>query len=115
MRAQGEELLGEVGEPGHVDGELLEDLLVLLDGADAALGQLQAALQERQRSAELVAGVVDEAALVLQRAVLGSQHVVEGVSEPGHLVVAAWGYVEPQPDASGGDLLGAAPVPLDRP
>ena len=91
-----EQLVGELGQPGHVDGELVEDRLVLVDAARSPARQLDPRRQQGQRGPQLVAGVVDELPLAVQRLLEGVEHLVEGVPEPGHLVVAARGHVQPQ-------------------
>ena len=109
-----EQLLGELREAGHVDGELVEHGLVLRGAARAAAGELDPALEERHRRAELVAGVVDEPAFALEGVLERREHVVERVPEPGDLVVAVGRHVEAQAVRAAGDLLGAPAVPLDR-
>ena len=111
--AEGEELVGEVGEPGDVDGELVEHGLVLGNGAGATTGELDPALDERQGCAELVAGFVDEPALALEGALEGGEHLVEGVSEPSDLVVTASWHVEAQSVRAAGDLGGASSIAFD--
>jgi hypothetical protein len=111
--AEGEELVREVSEPCDVDGKLVENGFVLRAGTWAASGELDAALEESQRCAELVAGVVDEPAFVLDGPLEGGEHLVEGVPEAGDLVVSVVRYVEAQTVGSSGDLRSAATVPLN--
>ena len=82
-------------EPGDVDLELGQDALVLLDGPWPAQRELDARLQQRERGAQLVACVVHEPALARQRLLERGEHLVEGLAQTSHLVVAVRLYVEP--------------------
>ena len=93
----------------------IKDGLVLLRRPAAPQRQLDAGADQRDRRAQLVAGVVDEAPLVLERLLQRRQHLVQRVPEPGDLVVAVRGDVEPDAGRPGGDVVGLSAVPLDGP
>ena len=112
--AQLEQLLGEVGEPGHVDLELVQDAFVLLHGPRTAAGQLDAADSSKVigvRSSWL-ASLTNCRSRSSDRSQAG-QHVVESVPQPGHLVVALRRDVEAHLGRPGGDLGRPSAIPLD--
>ena len=67
-----------------------------------------------ERGPELVAGVVDEAPLALDRRLEPGEHRVQRLREPGELVVAS-PRGKPLGEVAGGDELGALTHLLDRP
>ena len=85
----------------------------LLAAAALAQRELELGLQDRQRRAQLVAGVGDERALALERLLEPREHLVERRPEAADLVV---GRADRQARARlvGPDRGGAAAHPLDR-
>ena len=85
-----------------------------VDAARSPARQLDARRQQGQRGAQLVAGVVDELALALQRLLEGVEHLVEGVPSRVTSSSRPGGTSRRSPVGPAGDLGGPAPVALDR-
>src|SRR5690349_15134579 len=89
----------EAGEQEQVVGELREPVCFLADRAECGLelfgaagkveSELDLGADKRERGAQLVARVGDEAALALHRALEPGEHLVQRRPEPGDLVVRA--------------------------
>ena len=81
-----EQVLGEPRQPLRLLGGGAQCLLELRGRARAAQGELELGAQQRERRAQLVARVGEEAPLVLERGVQASEHVVQRRREPRDLV-----------------------------
>jgi len=80
--AKGLQRLAGGGQSGGGQGG--EQLLVAAAGPQ---GQLELGLEDRQRGAQLVAGVAHEGALAFEGCLEAAEHGVEGLAQPGDLVV----------------------------
>ena len=123
-RAHGERAVAAAREHQQVLGELREPV-ALVDGGPQRLAQvrvgrraaqraLQLGLDHRDRRAQLVAGVGDEAPLAVVGAAQPVEHLVERLAEPADLV-ARGGERERLRGRLERDAGGAGAHPLDRP
>ncbi len=112
---------GQVGDAGHQAAELRdlvgdpgEHLLAVLDGHVRVLGEhVDVDPQARERGAQLVAGVGDQAPLRVERPLQRAEHGVERGGEPAELVPAA--HLDPPARVAGQrDLLRYPGEPGDR-
>ena len=123
-RPHGQPALVGARDHQQVVGELVEAVGLLRRGARPpppalaraapAQRQLELSAQDRQRRAQLVAGVGDERALAQQRGLQAAEHLVERVAEARDLVVRGR-HGEPAAGLAGGQRRGPAAHPLDRP
>ena len=108
-----QQVLGELGEPVGLLGGRGQRRPQLLGRAALGERQLQLGPQDRQRRAQLVAGVGDEGALVLQRLAEALEHLVQRRAEPSDLVVGRR-HRQALVGLGGGDLRRPRPHRLDR-
>ena len=96
--SQGDDLLDEADELLRLGVQIVEHLASrrrVEVGVAAQHGQVRA--HARQRRAQLVAGILDESALVVAGRGEGAEHAVERLAEPAHLVLAGDRHLDVEP------------------
>ena len=108
-----EQIFGQLGQPIDLFPGRANGGAQILGRALGAVGQLELGSEDRERCAQLVAGVGDEYAFALQAGLEPIQHQVEGLAQIVDLVLGTR-QGEPLAASLHGDLLRPAPHRLDR-